>query len=50
MGFARHVSNRVMFLHQGQTECDGTPDEVFGDLKSERFKQFVSSHHSRTAN
>ncbi|CAG4914874.1 ABC transporter ATP-binding protein [Paraburkholderia gardini] len=50
MGFARHVSNRVMFLHQGQVEADGTPDEVFGELKSERFKQFVSSHHHRTAN
>jgi octopine/nopaline transport system ATP-binding protein len=50
MGFARHVSNRVMFLHQGQVEADGTPDEVFGELKSERFRQFVSSHHHRTAN
>jgi octopine/nopaline transport system ATP-binding protein len=50
MGFARHVSNRVMFLHQGEVEADGTPDEVFGELKSDRFRQFVSSHHSRTAN
>jgi octopine/nopaline transport system ATP-binding protein len=31
-------------------EADGTPDEVFGDLKSDRFRQFVSSHHHRTAN
>ncbi|MDE1181747.1 ATP-binding cassette domain-containing protein [Paraburkholderia sp.] len=50
MGFARHVSNRVMFLHQGQVEADGTPDEVFNHSKSERFTQFVFSHHSRTAN
>ncbi|MFM0695838.1 ATP-binding cassette domain-containing protein [Paraburkholderia graminis] len=50
MGFARHVSNRVMFLHQGQVEADGTPDEVFVDCKSERFRQFVSSHHDRTTN
>ncbi|MFP3244851.1 MAG: ATP-binding cassette domain-containing protein, partial [Paraburkholderia sp.] len=50
MGFARHVSNRVMFLHQGEVEADGTPDEVFGETKSERFRQFVSSHHHRTAN
>ncbi|AIO69493.1 ABC transporter ATP-binding protein [Burkholderia oklahomensis] len=50
MGFARHVSNRVMFLHQGEVDADGTPDEVFGGLKSERFRQFVSSHHHRTAN
>jgi octopine/nopaline transport system ATP-binding protein len=50
MGFARHVSSRVMFLHQGQVEADGTPEQVFGELRSERFKQFVSSHHDRTAN
>jgi octopine/nopaline transport system ATP-binding protein len=50
MGFARHVSNRVMFLHQGQVEADGTPDEVFGECKSERFRQFVSSHQDRTTN
>ncbi|ONO25023.1 histidine/lysine/arginine/ornithine ABC transporter ATP-binding protein [Burkholderia cenocepacia] len=50
MGFARHVSNRVMFLHQGEVDTDGTPDEVFGGQTSERFRQFVSSHHDRTAN
>src|ERR1700728_3015926 len=50
MGFARHVSNRVMFLHQGQVEADGTPDEVFGDLQSDRFRQFVSSHQDRSTN
>ncbi|WP_345814731.1 ATP-binding cassette domain-containing protein [Paraburkholderia sp. PREW-6R] len=50
MGFARHVSNRVMFLHQGQVEADGTPDEVFVDSTSDRFRQFVSSHQDRTAN
>ncbi|MBJ9876203.1 ATP-binding cassette domain-containing protein [Burkholderia cenocepacia] len=50
MGFARHVSNRVMFLHQGEVDTDGTPDEVFGGQASERFRQFVSSHHDRTTN
>ncbi|QNB15227.1 ABC transporter ATP-binding protein [Paraburkholderia tropica] len=49
MGFAKHVSNRVMFLHQGQVDSDGTPDEVFGEHKSERFRQFVSSHQDRNA-
>jgi octopine/nopaline transport system ATP-binding protein len=49
MGFAKHVSNRVMFLHQGVVEADGTPQEVFGELKSERFRQFVSSHQDRNA-
>ncbi|HEF5872449.1 TPA: ATP-binding cassette domain-containing protein [Burkholderia cenocepacia] len=50
MGFARHVSNRVMFLHRGEVDTDGAPDEVFGGQASERFRQFVSSHHDRTAN
>jgi octopine/nopaline transport system ATP-binding protein len=46
MGFARSVSNRVMFVHQGLVEADGTPDEVFGELKSDRFRQFVSGLHA----
>ena len=46
MGFARNVSNRVVFVHQGLVEADGTPDQVFGELKSERFKQFVSGLHN----
>ncbi|MDF2811403.1 MAG: histidine/lysine/arginine/ornithine transporter ATP-binding protein, partial [Microvirga sp.] len=44
MAFARDVSNRVMFLHQGMVEEEGAPADVFGAPKSERFKQFISSH------
>jgi len=44
MGFARDVSSRVIFLHQGVVEEEGPPAEVFGAPKSERFKQFISSH------
>ena len=46
MGFARNVSNRVVFVHQGVVEADGTPDQVFGELKSDRFRQFVSGLHA----
>ena len=42
MSFARDVSSRVMFLHQGLVEAEGPPAELFGDCKSERFKQFIS--------
>ena len=42
MGFARHVSNHVIFLHQGKIEEEGHPDVVFGNPKSERLKQFLS--------
>ncbi len=41
MGFARDVSNRVIFLHQGEIEEEGTPEEVFARSKSERFRQFI---------
>jgi octopine/nopaline transport system ATP-binding protein len=44
MGFARDVSSRVVFLHQGMVEEEGAPGDVFGAPKSERFKQFISSH------
>jgi octopine/nopaline transport system ATP-binding protein len=44
MGFARDVSSRVVFLHQGMVEEEGPPAEVFNAPKSERFKQFISSH------
>jgi octopine/nopaline transport system ATP-binding protein len=46
MGFARTVSNRVVFINQGLVDADGTPQEVFGELKSERFRQFVSGLHA----
>jgi octopine/nopaline transport system ATP-binding protein len=44
MSFARDVSSRVVFLHQGVIEEEGPPAEVFGSPRSERFKQFISSH------
>lgn len=42
MGFARDVSNRVIFLHKGAIEAEGTPQEVFTNSQSERFRQFIS--------
>ncbi len=42
MAFARNVSNRVVFLHQGLVEADGPPAELFRAAPSERFRQFVS--------
>lgn len=44
MGFAREVSNRVLFLHQGLVEEDGAPGEVFNQPKSERFRQFLAGN------
>ncbi len=42
MGFAREVSDKVMFLHAGKVEEFGEPAEVFGSPKSERFRQFLA--------
>lgn len=44
MGFAREVSNRVVFLHQGRIEEDGSPAQVFDNPTSERFKQFLAAN------
>jgi ABC-type histidine transport system ATPase subunit len=44
MGFAREVSDRVMFLHNGLIEEEGPPAEIFSAPKSERFRQFISKH------
>lgn len=43
MGFARDVSNKVVFLHQGVVEEEGAPDEVFTSGRSARFKKFLSA-------
>ena len=42
MGFAREVSNRVIFLDEGVIAEEGTPAEVFGNPQSERLKSFLS--------
>ena len=42
MGFAREVSNRVMFLDDGVVAEEGTPAEVFGAPKCERLQNFLA--------
>ena len=42
MGFAREVSNRVLFLDDGVIAEDGTPEEVFGNPKCERLRTFLA--------
>jgi len=43
MAFAKDVSNKVIFLHQGVIEEQGCPDKLFNNPETERFKQFISS-------
>ena len=42
MGFARQVSDRVLFIDQGVIAEEGTPDEVFGNPQNERTKSFLN--------
>ena len=42
MGFAREVSNRVMFLDGGVIAEEGTPDEIFNQPKGERLQSFLA--------
>ena len=42
MGFAREVSDRVVFMDGGYIVEEGTPEEIFKNAKQERTKQFLS--------
>jgi ABC-type histidine transport system ATPase subunit len=44
MRFAREVSSQVVFLHQGQIEEMGPPEQVFDNPTSQRVRDFMSSH------
>ncbi|KYG90055.1 amino acid ABC transporter ATP-binding protein [Metasolibacillus sp. FSL H7-0170] len=41
MGFAREVGDRVVFMDGGFIVEEGTPDELFGNPKSDRTKAFL---------
>lgn len=42
MGFAREVADRVLFIDEGIIMEEGTPEEIFGNPKSPRLKDFLS--------
>lgn len=41
MGFAREVSDRVLFMDEGYIVEEGTPEQIFNDPKNERTKSFL---------
>lgn len=41
MGFAREVSNRVLFLDEGVIIEEGTPTEIFDSPQNDRLKSFL---------
>ena len=44
MPFARAVSNRVLFMDEGVVVEEGDPEEVFGNPKQERTRQFLRNY------
>lgn len=42
MGFARDVSDRVAYFHDGIVEEIGSPEQIFSDPKSEQTKKFLA--------
>ena len=44
MGFAREVSNHVIFLHQGLIEEQGDPRAIMANPRSERLARFLSGN------
>lgn len=43
MNFAKRVSNRVLFMADGQIVEEGTPDEFFSNPQTERARDFLDS-------
>jgi ABC-type histidine transport system ATPase subunit len=43
MAFAREVSSKVIFLHDGLVEEEGTPTQLFDTPNSERCRQFLAA-------
>ena len=43
MGFAREVSNEVVFMHDGVIAERGTPAEVFDNPQNARLREFLSA-------
>jgi len=43
MEFARTVADRAIFLHLGRIEEEGPVEEVFGNTRSARLRQFLSA-------
>ena len=42
MGFAKEVSNRVLFMDEGVIAEDATPEELFSNPKCERLQSFLA--------
>ena len=46
MGFARDVSDQVIFMSDGVITEQGTPQEIFNDPQEEKTKKFLRNFRS----
>jgi ABC-type histidine transport system ATPase subunit len=44
LGFARQVSNRIVFFHEGLIEEEGPPEDLFANPTSPWLQKFLASH------
>ena len=42
MGFAREVSDRILFMNEGVIKEQGTPEEIFKNPRDERLREFLA--------
>ena len=42
MGFAKRVSDRVLFIDDGLIQEEGTPEDVFENTRTERCREFLN--------
>ena len=42
MGFARKISNRILFMDEGMIVEQGSPDQLFDNPQKERTRVFMS--------
>jgi polar amino acid transport system ATP-binding protein len=42
MGFARKVSDRVIFMHQGRVHEEGRPEQIFDCPRTPELRNFLS--------
>lgn len=47
MQFAKDVSTRVVFMDKGVIAEQGSPEQIFGNAKEERTKEFLKRYHSQ---
>lgn len=43
MQFAKNISDRIIFMDSGVIAEDGAPEEIFGNPKTERLKEFLQN-------